>query len=199
MDKESFKDVLPGLFTIIFKQTVNKDFDLPAPIIKQATDPFIDKFNKDNVINVGNYVDYIIHQCHIWREWDKWKKNFNLSWVFGSKAIERFTTSKPGVKYYQDLWLKEIGCTRESIKDRAFNPNREHPMQKFVHYPSDDIGKARFINTDMGYRFCVTETLMWSPSSDICVQCNYVEKCKSELNKQYPELLRLRENQKQQR
>lgn len=193
MEKESFRDILPALFSDIFRKTVDPKFNLPLPVIKQTTDPFIDRFDGSDTVNVGNYVDYIIHQCYVWKDWNKWKDRFALSWVFGIKAIERYQTAKQGAKYYQDLWLSDLKLNRNTIKGSVLDPKKEHPMRKFVDYPSDDYSKERFLNTEDGYVMCVTETLMWSPSSKPCSICKYVSKCKVELSKQYPELLRLRE------
>lgn len=193
MEKESFRGILPVVFIDIFKKTVDPKFNLPVQIVKQSTDPFIEKFDGSDVVNVGNYVDFIIHQCYVWREWDKWKDRFSLSWVFGSKAIERYNTAKKGVIYYQDLWLNELKLNRGVLKSSVIDPKKEHPMRKFVSFPPDDYTKERFLNTEMGFQFCISETLMWSPTSPPCLRCNYVLRCKDELRKQQPELLRLRE------
>lgn len=182
------------MFLQIFPLTVDKTYKVPVKVVESVsakTSQLI--FDREKgMVSVGLIVDYIISQCYIWREWENWKYRFSLSWVFGSKAIDRFYTQKPGVKYYQDIWLSEFGLDREKFKTYFDNIGKEHPMRKYIYMESEEYSKSRFINTDMGYALCVQSTLLWSPMSKWCTQCSNATRCKELLIKTYPELYRLR-------
>ena len=64
----------------------------------------------------------------------------------------------------------------------------EHPKAKFIFVQSEEGTKLRLLNRDVGFVICQTSTLGWSPLSEACAQCNYIDKCKRETQNKYPEI-----------
>lgn len=132
-------------------------------------------------------VDYCVSTAYIFkgrgRQW-------NILQAFGPKSTERFSTDK-GLRYYENRWLSSVNITREDlitlIEDRS-----QHPQAQYVYLPMEETTKRRLLNSESGYLICQSSTLGWSPESECCSQCKFIEECKIETNKKYPEIYRLR-------
>lgn len=65
-------------------------------------------------------------------------------------------------------------------------------MYLFVAPHWEEQTKSRLLSTEVGYYICGSSTLLWSPFSESCGKCTYAEKCRERTAKLYPELLRIR-------
>lgn len=137
-------------------------------------------------ISSERLVDYCISTAYFHRD-----KKKTLNHIFGPKSIERMKEHKRGIIFYQDEWLESGGLSRASlvalIKDR-----QKHPHDKYIYVAFEEPTKLRHINQKVGYYVCQASTLGWSPLSDACSSCVFVENCKKETERKYPEIYRLR-------
>lgn len=132
-------------------------------------------------------VDYVVTASYAFRNrGSRW----NIRQVFGPKSLERFNTDK-GRLYFEDKWLQSAKLNRGVLLDMIVDRS-EHPKAKFIYVPSEEGTKLRLLNSEVGFVICQTSTLGWSPLSDACDQCAYVDKCKTETQQKYPEIFRLR-------
>jgi len=192
MKKDDIKKKTEEIFTFLYKEGVSPSFRFPKGHGASILDKFSDSFtDKERIVSLGVLVDFCLHQVYLWRDADRWK-SFTISWAFGPKAIDRFYSSKSGVRYYQDLWLKEkFGICREELKAK-FVDLKEHPLKKFIYIEAENRTKARLINTDAGFGLCISQTTLFSPESPICQKCKSSNECIDLIKKTNPELYRLR-------
>lgn len=154
-------------------------------------------------ISDRRYVDYIVYQVFRFADAIAEKNSrFQYTWCFSENAFGKyraqyFGSGKRGIDYYIDLWLKENGISREHLLGRIQGPG-ENKWRKFIEMPSDEMVKMRFHNTESGFILCSSSTMGWSPGSNACSGCNYVEKCMTVTDRRYPELLRLRKQTRNQ-
>jgi hypothetical protein len=132
-------------------------------------------------------VDYVICSAHAFKDRGS---NWKLNQVFGPKSMERFNTDK-GRVYYENKWLSGADLSRNDLLSMIVDRS-EHPKAKYVLVPSEEGTKMRLLNREVGFVICQTSTLGWSPLSEACSQCNFIEKCKEETQKKFPEIYRLR-------
>lgn len=132
-------------------------------------------------------VDYVVCSAYAFKNrGSDWK----LNQVFGPKSLERFNSDK-GRVYYENEWLRSKGLSRGCLLDMIVDRS-EHPKAKYIFVPSEEGTKARLLNREVGFVICQTSTLGWSPLSGSCSECRFIEKCKQETQKKYPEIFRLR-------
>lgn len=153
-------------------------------VIKQALERLEQKCGG---LSRERIVDYCISSAYPFKDrGTEWK----INQVFGPKSIERFSTDK-GLRFYENRWLAHANITREDlmslIEDRS-----KHPQARYIYLPMEESTKARALNTEAGYLICQSSTLGWSPESECCSQCKFTNTCKSETNRKYPEIYRLR-------
>lgn len=142
---------------------------------------------KYGTLTAQRIVDYIICSAHAFKDrGSSWK----LNQVFGPKSMERFNTDK-GRVYYENKWLESEDLSRASLLNLIVDRS-EHPKAKFIFVPSEEGTKMRLLNREVGFVICQTSTLGWSPLSEACSECEFVEKCKQETQNKYPEIFRLR-------
>lgn len=132
-------------------------------------------------------VDYCVSSAYTFRNrGTEWK----INQAFGKTSTKKFGTDK-GLRYYENKWLGSAGITREDliclIEDKS-----KHPQAKFVYLPMEEPTKKRMLNREAGFIICQTSTLGWSPESESCAICKFVEECKKETSRKYPEIYRLR-------
>lgn len=180
------------VFTFLYKGCVRSDFRFPkgygAKILQDFSKSILKR--ESGLVSLGLIVDFCIHQVNLWKDADRWK-HFSIAWAFSEKAIERFYTSKPGVRYYQDLWLQENDLSRDELKYK-FISFKEHPLKKFIYIPAEDSTKTKMLNKEAGLAFCSALTSLYTPQSPVCQSCNFKMKCEEALKKRDPELHRLR-------
>lgn len=142
---------------------------------------------KYGALTAQRIVDYIICSAHAFKDRGS---NWKLNQVFGPKSLERFNTDK-GRVYYENKWLESEDLSRASLLNLIVDRS-EHPKAKFIFVPSEEGTKMRLLNREVGFVICQTSTLGWSPLSEACSECEFVEKCKQETQNKYPEIFRLR-------
>lgn len=156
----------------------------PIRVMTQALER-LDK--KCGGLSRARIVDYCISSAYTFKGRGK---EWTINQMFGPKSIERFSTDK-GKVYYENKWLESENMTRctllSLIEDRS-----EHPQAKYVYLPMEESTKLRLLNHETGFLICQASTLGWSPESDACSQCRFVEECKIETSNKFPEIYRLR-------
>lgn len=132
-------------------------------------------------------VDYCVSAAYTFKDrGDKWK----INQVFGPKSIEKFGTDRR-VKYYEDRWLASANITRSHLLSYLADKSK-HPHQQYVYMPMEEPTKRRMLNTNAGYLICQSSTLGWSPESENCSLCKFVNQCQIETQRKFPEIYRLR-------
>lgn len=142
---------------------------------------------KYGALTAQRIVDYVVCSSYAFKER---KANWKLNQVFGPKSMERFNSDK-GRMYFEDKWLESGDLSRASLLNMIVDRS-EHPKAKFIFVPSEEGTKQRLLNREVGFAICQTSTLGWSPLSAACSECDFVAKCKTETQKKYPEIFRLR-------
>jgi len=196
MKKDDIKKKTEEIFTFLYKEGVSPSFRFPKGHGASILDKFSDSFtDKERIVSLGVLVDFCLHQAYLWRDAERWNR-FTVLWAFGPKAIDRFYSSKSGVRYYQDIWLKEkFGMGREELKAK-FVDLKEHPLKKFIYIIAEDRTKARLLNTDAGFGLCLSQTTLFTPASPICQKCDNSRECEDLIKISNPELHRLRDSNK---
>lgn len=133
-------------------------------------------------------VDFCICAAYNFRQ----QKEFHIRSVFSKASVKRLSQQTKSHRYYEDNWLSEKGINRKYLED-LIPHKKDHPLQKFVYMYSEEGTKRRMLNEKVGYILCQASTLGWSPLSESCSQCNFIEDCKQETQRKYPELYRIRE------
>lgn len=194
MTKDEIKSKIEEVFTFLYTECVSPSFRFPQGYGAAIVDKFIDSVlvRESGMVNLGFVVDYCIHQAHLWRDNEKWEKRFNISWAFGPKAIDRFYGAKRGLRYYEELWLKDYDLSRESLRAKFTNVKGVHPLRKYIYIEAEDTSKAKLLNKASGWWICQTLTTLYAPQSPVCNKCDFKERCENLLKKKQPELWRLR-------
>lgn len=58
--------------------------------------------------------------------------------------------------------------------------------------PSEEARKFRLHNQRSGFVMCQASTMGWSPQSEACRTCQFIDECKKETEIKFPELYRIR-------
>lgn len=156
----------------------------PTRIMRTALQRLEKKYG---ALTAQRVVDYVVRASYSFKDREY---NWKLNQVFGPKSLEKFNSDK-GRVYFEDKWLKSGGISRNDLMALIVDRS-EHPKAKFIFISSEEGTKFRLLNRDVGFAICQTSTLGWSPLSEACSQCDFVEKCKKETQQKYPEIYRLR-------
>lgn len=157
----------------------------PTRIIKTALNRLEKKFG---ALTPQRIADYVICSAYPFKDrGSDWK----LNQVFGPKSMERYNSDK-GRVHFENKWLASGDAINRTSLALMLVDKSEHPKAKFIYVPSEEGTKLRLLNRDVGFVICQTSTLGWSPLSEACTQCSFIEKCKQETQKKYPEIFRLR-------
>lgn len=156
----------------------------PTRIMRTALERLEKKYG---ALSAPRIVDYVVCSSHAFKDRGA---NWKINQVFGPKSIERFNSDK-GRVYFEDKWLQSGELSRAELLGMIVDRS-EHPKAKFIFVQSEEGTKFRLLNREVGFIICQTSTLGWSPLSEACAQCNYIEKCKKETENKYPEIFRLR-------
>lgn len=149
---------------------------------------FLDLFAKEfGSVTKERLVDFCVCTAYAYRNRQTW----TLKQVFGPASIKRLKESKQGRAYYENSWLSSAQLNREYLVNLIID-RKEHPQAKYIYVHSEEITKKRLLNQEVGYLLCQTSTLGWSPISDACKQCNFIEQCKRTTQSKFPELYRIR-------
>jgi hypothetical protein len=189
MESEKLVKQTMKVFSEIEKKLVNPTFRFSqGGSTAKVLTKFIGLFEKEfGAVTKERLVDFCICTAHAYKGRGKW----TINQAFGPASIKRLKESKRGARYYEDKWLEEGGLTREAliklIADRS-----EHPLSRYIFQESEEQTKLRLLNRPVGFVICQQSTLGWSPLSAACGKCNFIEQCKKETDRKYPELFRIR-------
>lgn len=194
MDKEErLKKQIKTIYTEIVRRLIDPAFDFPkGGKVERQLSQFIEKFTElcGGEMNESRLVDYCVFQAHKNRQ-SPYQRTLAPN-VFGATAFKKYQSlSSRQKKFVEDRWLSEKGLTRTHLCSLVCN-RREHPQAKYIYMEAEERTKKRFHGTEMGFAICSASTLMWSPFSEACQQCENTERCKAETESRYPELYRIR-------
>lgn len=189
MEKEKLTKQLTTVFTEIIKRLVNPTYRFPKGGANTRTiHTFLSKLEEEfGAVTCERLVDACITAAYSIRETPNW----TLKQVFGPATIKKIKDSKRGVLFYQNQWLEAKSLSRKSLTD-LIKDRKEHPQAKFIFIQAEEATKKRQLNRRAGFVLCQLSTLGWSPLSDACSQCSFIEDCKKETASKYPEIFRLR-------
>lgn len=180
---------LTTVFTEIQKRLVDSTYRFPkGGAATRIISVFLDQLEKEfGTVTSERLVDVCVTIAYTYRERTKW----SLKQAFTPAAIKKMKESKRGVLFYQNQWLESKSLSRNSLL-RLIKDRKEHPQAKFIYIQAEEATKRRQLNRKTGFLLCQLSTLGWSPLSEMCGQCNFVEDCKRETERKYPEIFRLR-------
>jgi hypothetical protein len=190
--KNYLLEIYNFLHTSILDKSIHK-INLAQNGQGKILDNFCSKIYKKfgDSIGVDWIVDYCIFQIHYWQD-KTTNYKVTLGWVMGDKALDRYLQRPDGKMYYEDKMLKrKLGLTREELRKKWRKAEGKHPLSKYKETPHEDLIKAKFLNTELGYYQCQNSTTLYS-NSKVCEICTYTEQCKKSLKIMYPELARIR-------
>jgi hypothetical protein len=191
--EEQLKKQIKHVYTTIVRKLVDPTFKFPeggkADI---ALTRFIQKFTKMYGSECRTrMVDYCVFQIHKNRM-SPHQRNLAPK-TFGPTAFQKYhqMTSKQKT-FIENKWLEEAQLTRSQLYKLTSVDKVKHPLAKYIYMAAEECTKRRCMNTELGMVICATSTLMWSPFSDTCQQCNHSDACKEATATKYPELYRIR-------
>lgn len=178
------------MFFEIASKLINPDYRLPkggepTRIMRTALQRLQKKFGG---LPAQRVVDYVICSSYAFKDR---RQDWKLNQVFGPKSLDRFDSDK-GRIYYENKWLESADHLSRTSLLNLIVDRSEHPKAKYIFIPSEEGAKVRLLNREVGFVICQTSTLGWSPLSEACSECEFVEKCKQETQKKFPEIFRLR-------
>ncbi|MDR1718077.1 MAG: hypothetical protein LBS20_19760 [Prevotella sp.] len=195
MEKEERSKYTVRLFTFLMKHAISPIFVFPGGGISQRTvSACMDSLEVlyKSELSEERLTDYCICQVYTVSQFDSaYLRKWSVSHSFGEKAVERFAQNTQGKRYYEELWLKKAGLSRGALLSE-FKDKSLHPLYKFIYPDYEDPTKSRVTGTETGFYICRVSTLMWTPFSPVCRNCDYGEKCKEITSRKYAELFRIR-------
>lgn len=120
-----------------------------------------------------------------------YRRRWDVSHSFGKKAVERYLQVDRRRRYYEDCWLKSFSLSRVELAALAEDRSR-HPFAKFIFPEYEETTKRRLLSTEAGYAVCGMSTLLWTPFSPSCRQCDHSARCRRRTASLNHELYRIR-------
>lgn len=135
---------------------------------------------------------YFIFQFNFWKK-AKLKKGveIDISFVVGKKAFQRFLDRN------QDFDWQLLNDKR-NYNQKDFNiivGIEEEESSSFKEQDGvdiDDIYRRKFHNTERGFAYCLTYTLLCNMNSNFCKECKFIELCKGKQAIMFPSVYRSR-------
>lgn len=185
------------VFTFLMREAIEPGFRFPGGgLAQKALADCVGKLDEGNgELSREKVVDFCVCQVYAITFYDaQYMRRWKVSHSFGHKAFERYRTTHRARKYYEDIWLNDLGLSRiglvDLIRDRSV-----HPLAKFIYPEYEDATKKRHAGTEAGLYICSVSTLMWTPFSPVCHHCSKAHSCQQMTRSQYPELFRIREQE----
>jgi hypothetical protein len=117
-----------------------------------------------------------------------------IQWIIGPKAIERWKTRDVRKKWIVRVKLKnEVELKFVKTYNKILKQNSENRFIQLHKYEEDD--KQRFHNTGNGFQYCLYNTTLYNPLSNLCLSCLNNDKCKKILSINHPNLYKQRINE----
>jgi hypothetical protein len=111
-----------------------------------------------------------------------------ISWCFGKKAITRWESTDEFFKYSNRV-KNEVSNKNEVIKQI----NKEDYSRMLTSLNQvEEVERARYLNKNTGFPWCVSNTSLYTNKSSSCIICNHSRECKEMLVLNIPHLAKLR-------
>lgn len=189
MDDKMKKYVVERLMTyFISRITSNDDFvyNFLDSELKTVLS-FFDYFKKNKTI-IGNefLANYFEFQFNYWIGCDILYSKIRIAWIIGPKAIERWKNKKYTNSFLTDI-RKNIPL---SIKSLIEPVNGDFDFTE--PYPHEEKEKQLFLNQPCGLMWCIQNTTLINPNSEVCGECKFKNDCKDLLKVNFPKLYKKR-------
>lgn len=155
----------------------------------QSWNLFVEYYKDVNIGNdfVKSYVQYGIQSWFNPDMDELQKRNCRFSWIFGTKAIERY--NKFGHK-------KNAAIVRNCIKkDFDIKTDKKIGELKSVFLSvrrQEECFKSEFFNTKKALKWCIANTSLYYHKSSYCASCEFKVECKELLRLNYPKIYKVR-------
>lgn len=184
------------VFEYLMRKTVTDGFRFPGGVNSQRTlNLFVDSIERELEcsLNRERITGFCICQIYCISDFgSNYLKRWKVAHSFGKKAIGRYMSNSRERRYYEDKWLRQNNTGRHELLE-IFTDRSRHPLHKFIYPEYEEATKKRMFNSEVGFYICRISTLLWTPFSDTCRRCRNSKRCRDSLNREYPELYRIRE------
>lgn len=143
------------------------------------------KVNEDIIRNVVEFgvQYYFCNEENTERQQD----NIRFNWVFGKKAIERW--SKNDVRTNNYIIRKTL---KKKYKINTVKRNNQISKIVLSLRKSEEKYKTEFFNTKRGFQWCIANTSLYHHKSTLCTTCDFKQECKELLRLNYKNIYKLR-------
>lgn len=179
---------------MLMKQTGWADFNFPGGgLAEKAVKACFASLKKEyGEVSRERLVDFCVCQGYAMSGYgEEYHRRWKVTHSFGEKAVLRYGGSNKGRVYYENLWLKESGLSREGLAE-CITDRSLHPFSRFIYPEYEEHTKMRLLSTEAGYVICGLSTLLWTPFSPACLKCRLSGNCRKRTEKNFPELYRIR-------
>lgn len=143
-------------------------------------------------VSVSNIVNYCVYNANRMMKMSSSALSiFKYNHIFGATGVKRYKASPSGARYFEDLFLVEIGVTRKELVLLISDADK-HPLFNFIYPKYEDMIKRRFFNTTAGRLLCERSTTLYAPQSPYCSKCDFADSCREKLKDFNAELHRIR-------
>lgn len=181
-------------FTGLMRRMVLPSFIFPGGgATSRAVENCIEALEKSSgALERERIADFCICQVYALSRFGKeYLVRWRVTHSFGRKAQERFAKTSREKRYWEDRWLMTETLTRADVC-RWLQDRRKHPLYRFIYPEYEEATKRRMLSTSVGYYICGVSTLLWTPFSSTCRECELAEACRQRTEQQYGELYRIR-------
>jgi len=149
------------------------------------------RVNKRTANNVDFLIAYFEFQfSHYYGVQTKYGKNqIMFNWIIGQKAIQRYEQRDISKRWLVRLKNKNIKLNLKKVVNQ-FNKPKIKYENKLYNFEENE--KKRYYNDPKGLFYCLITTTLYNPMSNLCLNCNNKEECKTLLKTEFPNTFKLR-------
>lgn len=156
---------------------------------KSLIDNFIKWLDSEyGIESIGSdfIIRYFDYQFWYWSNIN-YKNRFQLTWVIGKKAINRWKEEVEGGKLSKKEYFirKDLNVDFNKIVSDILEEEVKDDIRGFEE--KENLEKLKYYNTLAGFVNCIENTTMYR-SCQLCFTCDYKEECKDILKKTYPKI-----------
>ena len=188
MEQKKQLKQLKTVYSEIVKKLVDPSFKFSEG---GATTRVLNKFLSNVAETFGAVTEQRLVDLCVFLAYTYRSKRFSISAIFGNASLNRFNQRKRGQCFYENEWLNKKGLTRANLL-KLIDYKERHPLADYIYLPVEEPRKERLHNQRSGFIACQVSTTGWSPLSSACNECSFVDECKRETERKYPELYRIR-------
>jgi len=115
--------------------------------------------------------------------------NVQLSWTIGQKAFDRWIQRDIQRSAYREKVFVQTNDIVEFKEEQKQDLSFFHAILS-----SEELEKKRYLNTELGFDWCLINTTLFKAQSPICFQCSFQNDCIEALQKNYPNVFNIRIN-----